>query len=614
MLDLSPQNLIREIRDSQANRDKYLDIVVQLRRRYAGAYYHTGMKAENATPENYPFAYIAFVLPQIFFQMPSSRFEATRSLADQPTADGMTAAMNYWTLEAEAEDPTEHCVIDALFGFGVMLTTVEGYGDHGGRGLSFALGDSQQRAMWPAIKRLSPKNVLWDPLADAETTSRFMGHTFERDLDDVQAQAEQDDTWIPEAVAELLEKEQCPEDDDKEAFPRGLGERTAKRKVVKLHQLYIPEAGRLITLAESSSNGDGLIVRDQEYFGPDEGPYTLFGVYRIPDQFVPLSVLVATFEQFLEVQTHAMKAADDAAAHKKVAVGKADAGKDAEIVKEAKNGDFLKLQNPDSVKDLEIGGASQDQLGYLGVTRERLDRVMGFSDAQRGEANSDTATANNLAQQNSDKRIGYMRKQIRKCVHRVLRKVAWYFWNLDAIRMRFVTTDARTGEPIEGTFVGGRWPGGYVDTPQGPVYQPPENPDTEFTDVALRIDEESMDKQDDPVYQKRAQDQLELAMNLQKMGIPVNWRFAVDDYGRAFNKVDYSKRLLLDVAAPGQPGAIPPDPYAASSGMVPMQPGAQQAMGPAPASSRPYGQGGATFGASPAVRMGQGVRREAVAV
>lgn len=598
MLDCSAGNLTRELCDAQTYRDNHLVSITQIVKRMAGGYYRKASpdSAIDATPENYPFAYRAFVAPQICYQAPSVTVEATRSVVDVPTADGLTLAQNYWITATDFEDQLARTVDDALFGFGVMLTTVEAYGDHGGMGMAMVDGDTQLRPMWPACKRLSPRNTIWDPLADSETEARFSGHSYERDLDDLVAQAEQDETWDSGAVAQLQAIPQDAEQDDKAAFPRGVATRSAKRMVVKLHQIYVPEWKKIYTLAEQTQGGEGLIIRTQDYFGPDDGPYSLFGIYQVPDNLIPLSVLVATFEQFLEVQTHAMKAADDAASFKQIGVGRADAGKDAETVKDAKNGDFVKLQQgKDGVATVTMGGASAEQLNYLGVSRDRYDRVLGFSDSQRGVPNSDTATSNSIANSSSDLRIGYMRKQIAKCTQRVLAKVLWYFYHLDAVRIKIMGRD-KGGNQVEGIFQGGQWNGGYVQTPQGPVWQEPDNPDTDFTSFSLRINVDSMYKQDDPIVQKRAQDELNLGLQMLQMGLPVNIRFFLDNYGHAFNQVEFSKRALLDQ---GNMGVVPPDAVAAS---YPQQPQAQSAQQPAPSASSPTGRpqfGRSPMGASP---------------
>jgi hypothetical protein len=603
MLDCSAANLTRELRDAQAYRDKHLVSIMQVVRRMAGSYYQKAQSTDgiDSTPENYPFAYRAFVKPQICYQAPTITVEATRSIVDVPTADGLTLATNYWITETDFEDQLDRTVDDAIFGFGVMLTTVEAYGDHGGMGMAMVDGDTQLRPMWPACKRISPRNTLWDPLAESETEARFSGHSYERDLDDLIKQAAVDTTWDSQAVGQLESLPQDPDDDGKAAFPRGVGERAAKRPVIKLHQLYVPEWKKIYTLAEQTQGSEGLIVRTQDYFGPDQGPYSLFGVYSVPDQLIPLSVLVATFEQFLEVQTHAMKAADDAASFKQIAVGRADGGKDGEVVKDAKNGDMVLLKNgKDGVATVKMGGASPEQLNYLGVTRERYDRVMGFSDAQRGVPNDDTATANSIANSASDLRIAYMRKQITKCTRRVLEKVLWYMYNLDAVRMKIMGRD-KQGQPMEGMFQGGQWEGGYINTPQGHVWQQPDNPEMDFTAFSLRINVDSMYKQDDPIVQKRAQDELSLGLQMMQMGLPVNIRFFLDQYGTAFNQVEFSKRALLDQ---GNMGMVPPDMVQAS---YPQQPQAQRAQMPAPTSSAPTGQpglpampaGGFRFGGRP---------------
>jgi hypothetical protein len=208
---------------------------------------------------------------------------------------------------------------------------------------------------------------------------------------------------------EVKERPDEADDASVQAYPEGsrnyVKERLRKR--VNLYELYLPEHGRIITLAETGPQP--VILRNEEYFGPDEGPYTLWGLTSVPGELLPLSPLVALWDEFLELQQHAADMADSAATHKKIGIGPTGADEDAKTIRDAKNGGMYLVNNPDQIHDFEIGGASDTQMSFTAYLRARLDRNLGFSDAQRGVVNGDsTATEANLAAASSDLRVDSM--------------------------------------------------------------------------------------------------------------------------------------------------------------------------------------------------------------
>jgi hypothetical protein len=91
-----------------------------------------------------------------------------------------------------------------------------------------------------------------------------------------------------------------------------------RKDTVTLWQLYLREEGRVVTMAQA---GGPVILRDEPYDGPKNGPYTMWGVYEVPGQVYPLPPLGATEEQSDDLNDHAYAASKSAKTHKKFAVG-----------------------------------------------------------------------------------------------------------------------------------------------------------------------------------------------------------------------------------------------------------------------------------------------------
>ena len=559
MLSLEPIDLLKEIHDAERWLKPFHSKRREMIRKFAGPHYRQDENMEDDTkaPENYPFAYTEFVKPQIVFGMPACTVSATAAESAMSTAQALQVAINHWIKEQSWKQTLSSVVDDAFFGFGVTKCGLRPRGDYGGQGLAAVGGDFEAAPNWPFAMRIPPRDFIIDAQCMELRRARIMGHSFERDLDDVKS----DESLDPQARDAVQQMGGEPRTDVAFARPG------TDRKRVKLWEVYLPEHARVSVLAEhSEGNGSGVVLSNEPYLGPDEGPYTIWGLASVPDELMPISPIQALWDQFLEVNTHSRAAAKSASTHKKLGVYEPSAKEDSTRIKNARNGQMIPVKNIKAIADFEIGGASPQQLNFISFVRDRLDRNLGFGDAQRGSVGrGTTATEANIANSNSDLRTEAKKDRIGDCVVEVYRKIGWYFFNEESIGpMTLSRQDQTTGRMIEGVFQPGRWQGGYMQN----VYIPPE-PESDFTEFALTIVADTMGKQDDPVKQKRAQDEWQMAMGLMQMGLPVNIRRLLDRYGEAFNVAEFSKIVLLDQT--GQ--AVPLDPLSQGSGMPTGMPG-----------------------------------------
>lgn len=546
MLSLKPADLDREISTARTHIAKFLTKRADLIAKLQGRYYRDDVAPE-AEPENYAFTWKSFIEPQLCYGIPSCSIEPLRAAADRDLAEGLKQQVNAWATETDWKQSLREITSDTIFGFGVSKVTVVPRGDYNAGGLAAVDGDFQQRPNYPAAVRVDPRDFFIDPQARTFNKARFIGHTYERDLEDVQADQRLDPELVkslvsPDVVEPLGGTDVNPDDRD-----------ATDRKRLTLFELYLPEHGKMLTLCRTqsgSTSGSLTILRNEDYFGPDEGPYTLWGLSTVTGELIPISPIQALWDGFNEINIHARAAGVDANTFKQLGLYDINQAEDAKKINAANNGELVGVSNAAGVKTVQIGGTSEGRLDWITYLRNRMEDQLGFTDAQRGAANSKTATANQIAANNSDIRIDAFRDIFRDCVVSVYRKVAWYFWHDPSIG-QLESLDPKTGRSM--TFVAGPWDGGYVKN----QWVDPE-PQRDFTDVNLAIEARSMQKVDDALEQKRAQDFFVAAQTLAGVVGPqnINWRGVVDDYGEAFNRKDLSKRIFIDQF--GQ--AIAPDP------------------------------------------------------
>lgn len=571
MIRTDLQSLLQEIRDAKKRLDPHLKKRQELIQHTAGRHYRNSEGFKQATPENLGYCYKSFVKPQLLFGRPAARVQAGSPIYAE-TADALELACNYWAKEINFKAVADEVLDDAFVGFGLTLTGVCPDPSFHGQGLGAVYDNFEQVPNYPFCIRVDPRCAILDARAKSLDECRIIGHTYEQDHEDVTLDQRND----PEAAASTKPSGDERTDAggrDTAAFANE-GNREGERRRITIHEVYLPEHKLLVAIAELGDGAAaGVILRQEEFFGPDEGPFTLWGLDTVAGELVPLSPLVALWDSYLEVNAHAKAAARSAETHKKLGIFQPSAKEDADRIQRASSGDMVPVKDPASVRDFEIGGASVQQIQYLDVRTQRLEKAIGFGGAQQGVAGKQTATGESIANQNSDLRIDRMRDRVADSISSVYRKVAWYFFHDSSLgSFDLQAQNEQTGAMEPARLIAGPWDGGMVDG----AYVPPE-PQSDFTDYQFEIDASSMVKTDDALEQKRAQDEFAMCLQLFQMGMPINWRRVIDRLGDKMGTRDLSSIILLDQA--GQ--VIPLDPYAQGPQMLGQQPGGK----PNPASS-----------------------------
>jgi hypothetical protein len=545
MITTDPKLLALEITDAKERIADHIAQRVMMIKTFAGPHYRGG--TDTPIPDNYPFAYKTFIKPQLLYGRPNCTVTPTLEVSDAPIAEAVEAAVNAWGKTEGPKDVLDEAVDDTFFGFG--MTKVCMADGAGGFDPNYP-----SRTNGIVLELVPPECIIIDARAKRRRDVRLIGHEYERDLEDVKL----DMRYDADVTASLTETATSDSAKKGDTAPR---EFSAERKRLTMVELYLPERNLILTLAMKGET-EWVVLRQATYKGPKStlGPYDLWGLESVAGELFPISPIQALWDEFLEVNDHSRAAADSASTHKKLGLFANANKQDATNIQKAKNGDMVGVQDPASVKDFEIGGASETQVAWIQFLREKFDRNLGLGDAQRGVAADRTATGEQIAAANSDLRVDTMRDRIATCIKRVFTKVAWYFYHDDTIApLQLTVPNHATGMPEEATFISGPWDGGFVDNQWiDPQDEPP------FEQLQFDVDVRSMTKSDDALEQKRAQDEIALCMQFHQMGFPINWRRVIDRYGSAFNVRDYSKIILLD-----QMGMmIPPDPLAAPPGMA----------------------------------------------
>lgn len=503
MLDVTPENLYEEIQAAENLRDEHLETYSQLVSQFVGSSYRDMSSGEGDAPENHVYEYISLTIPRLIHDNPRVKVTTRRPVSQRMTATALQHGLNRWAKGTNIRHPLMMAGYDMLLNYGVMMTVQEtqpGYDE--------ADPDSPQ---WPRCYRISPKRFIVDPLALSFEQARFVGHVWIRDREDLLEEAKEDDSWNTEFI------ESMTDDVDVETYRDSLGgkKEAPSRKEILGYEIWVPEVqhdddlgpmegfnGTIYTLSMAQGTGDEIHVdylRDpRPYYGPPSGPYTMFGAYCVPDNSFPLSPLVAVSGQSDDLNEHVIAAQRAAAQYKRMVFVDAKNKKLAQDVASSPDNFVVPVENldRDSIVPVELGGVTQQMIGYIQMARERLDRNSGVQDAQRGVVTGDaTATEVQIAEASGSLRFAYIRRQFVDAVDDIVQKAAWFMYHDDRVVFP-IGIEAAEEMGVPEPF----WRGGMQTLMTG----------ERFEDLEMEVEAYSMEKTNESLVQKRAMETLQI--------------------------------------------------------------------------------------------------------
>jgi hypothetical protein len=561
MLDLSFDSIRREVESAERFRDTHLSSLRTMVEKYHGPSYRDDRNDPYIDdPENFGHEYISMVLPRIIHDTPKFRIRCADAMLDMAVGKRMQLAINRWARVTKLRRTLERIATDMLFSYGVGMVVSEPKPE------SRAV-DGKEPYL-PRLYRISPERFFMDPAASNIEDVRFMGHCYACDKNDLLAKAEYDKTWDYDAILAI------PSGTDLNEVRDDNGRDIEDRKEIAIYEVWVPEAdqaaaetideifgpgmvnGTIYTFVKGrtkSSSWDGYIRKPIPYFGPRQGPYTVFGVYTVPDDPYPLSPLMAVQSQITDLNEHLASVRSSAAAYKRLIMVDARNHKLAQDIKDRPHDYILLSENLDRerVVNLEVGGITQQQVQYSQIAQDRLDRVSGIHDAMRGNITGNaTATEIAVAESSATMRMAHLKRQFQECVDDIGRSVCWYLWHDDRIVIPLGKEGVQMFLEANPLFTGGvRSPG--------------------WEDVEVTVDTFSMERVSEALVQKRAMELLQITTNVAQgmMAMPfIKWREILSVVGDALNMpnlaemIDQSamqKMMQPQAAAPAQPQPAP---------------------------------------------------------
>lgn len=534
MLSDDPTKMHDEIRAAIRLRRMHTNKSKEMIEMYAGSAYRDGWHCREGDM-NHPFELITNQLPSLAYNNPAARIKSRRPRVQRELVKAMQHGLNRNISDIDLVTKLQRVALDSFFDFGVLLTTLEPLPGYEGK---------RQPPMRPGVRRISPRLFFQDPLGGINGP-RYIGHIVVKDKEDIKnARGVDGKPLYDQKLVEELATD-AYNDDDREIHQLQK-ELSLHRDQVMLYEVWVPERGMIYTITEQglkSRDAKPAFLREpRKAFCPPWGPYTVFGMYDVPDELYALSPLTATSSQVNELNDHRAQLRRQADLAKKLILVD---GKNETLVNSIvtyADGTIVAMKNfdPNGFAEVELTGPSPHMTAYVEQMKGELDQTSGLTQSRRGQVTGATATEIAEASQGQDARMRYMQQRFRRATIQVLKSLAWYMYHAESVV--YPVPQQRADEMLgqfqqeeenekDGLFLGGVQPG---------------QEDFSFDDLELEIEPYSMEIVDQATLQRTMQQvfaTLTAALPLMLQFPFANWPQILDDYFESVNIPDGRKYI-----------------------------------------------------------------------
>ncbi len=458
-----------------------MNLLTQYVSRFYGRIETTEMRAN---PVNLIYQAVTTLVPNLVYREPKAKV-STQFMMYREYASIAELALNHLVCEIDLRMTLRKVITDSIFLAGFLK---EGLGVSGQTlDIDGFLHDVGQ----PYCDRVDPDDMVLDPLARQWEEQRVIGNRFRADLETLQDSGMYD----PDQLAKLASRYEQMGMSDEASILSGnttYGEADSLTKAIDLVELWLPDHDVIVTMPWTLGN-EVLpeFLRVVDYEGPERGPYHMLGFAFVPDNIMPVAPAMIWYDLHIMANRISRKLARQAERAKSILAYESSAWQDAQEVVDAEDGQSVRVDNIDAIKEVNFGGTQDDAYRYMEWAKQMFSEMAMNIDLLSGiGSNEATATQAEMVQANSSVRLSDMQGIV-------------YDFTADAMKQLFffLHTDPLIELPLIKRVQG-------VDQQ---VAYTPEMREGDWQDYNIKVRPYSMGRQDPNVKVRRL---LELSANV----------------------------------------------------------------------------------------------------
>jgi len=276
---------------------------------------------------------------------------------------------------------------------------------------------------------------------------------------------------------------------------------------VEIVELWVPSANAIITVPGSRHVSFDDYLRVDDYYGPDEGPYTLLALTPpVPGNPLPVPMVGVWNDLHTVGNRMAKKIINQAERQKDIVTYRRASADDAQEMLDAGDGEAVATDDPEGVRVQSFGGQQQSNEIHLAHLQNWFNMLAANPQQMGGERfDADSATEAKLLARNASIGLEDMKDLVYQLAAGEARKRAWYFHTDPLIEVPLIR---RVNMPadIQPDANGQPQMVSPPMTKEVQVYLTPEARRGDFLDFTFEVEPESMGRKDSESRFREAMD------------------------------------------------------------------------------------------------------------
>lgn len=205
--------------------------------------------------------------------------------------------------------------------------------------------------------------------------------------------------------------------------------------MVDLWEIYLPRHRQVITLSDDQLDGASLMggkaLREQDWVGPDDGPYSFLGFGTVPGNAMPKAPMHDVFDLHDATNRSFRKVIRMVDRLKEISTFRGQSDEDAVRLNAVSDGDWARVDDPQGINQIIMGGkAMQPVFGIATMLKDLFNVMAGNLELMGGRAAStSTVGQDKMLNQNAEAGIAEMQERTLLFVSDIIRRLSWFWWH-----------------------------------------------------------------------------------------------------------------------------------------------------------------------------------------
>ena len=418
---ISPQTLQRAVQSGFKRLTNFRKARLLFMRQYAGPYYDRDYGLIATEPLNLIFNAIRVLVPNLVMNFPKHKVRSEIA-AYRDYGDMLALALDVQGRDMNIRDIYRRWIVDSLFCMGILKT---------------GLCESGSVIHWNEDDQIDPGSVYtevvdlddytFDPAARQLEEAAFAGDTIRVPRVQLLDSGLYKNDLL-ERVPSATGMNNARDNSDQMSRTRVTEwEADELHDSIDVVELWVPRANAIVTVPRVDMNLSDYL-RISEYYGPDEGPYTYLKLTPpLPNNPMPVAPVGIWADLHIMANRMAHKIMQQAERQKDLVGYKRSAADDAQEVVDARDGEAVAMEDPESVRMFNFGGQQQSNEAHMAQLQMWFNLMSGNTEALGGiRSDAGTATQAEILQQNGAVGMEDMRDIVYAGGASEVKKRAWY--------------------------------------------------------------------------------------------------------------------------------------------------------------------------------------------